>query len=76
MSTVGDDVVAVFEVRGEHAVVSGEMGARAGMEGESRELSNSGVVRRRVGRDGPQGLGLARGVGAGGDAVVDGDGDE
>ena len=29
MSTVGDDVVAVYEVRGEHAVVSGEMGAGA-----------------------------------------------
>ena len=29
MSPVGDDVVAVFEVRGEHAVVSGEMGAGA-----------------------------------------------
>ena len=28
-STVGDDVVAVFDVRGEHAVVSGEMGAGA-----------------------------------------------
>ena len=26
MSTVGDDVMAVLEVRGEHAVVSGEMG--------------------------------------------------
>ena len=26
-STVGDDVVAVFEVRGEYAVVSGEVGA-------------------------------------------------
>ena len=29
MSPVGDDVVAAFEVRGEHAVVSGEMGAGA-----------------------------------------------
>ena len=29
MSPVGDDVVAVFEVRGEHAVVSSEMGAGA-----------------------------------------------
>ena len=28
-STVGDDVVGVFEVRGEHAVVTGEMGAGA-----------------------------------------------
>ena len=26
MSTVGDDVMVVLEVRGEHAVVSGEMG--------------------------------------------------
>ena len=33
MSPVGDDVVAVFEVRGEHAVVSGEMGAGAWHEG-------------------------------------------
>ena len=32
-STVGDDVVAVFEVRGEHAVVPGEMGAWAWHEG-------------------------------------------
>ena len=42
------------------------------MEGESRELSDAGVVRRRVGRDGAQGQGLAPGVGAGDDAVVDG----
>ena len=33
MGTVGDDVMAVFEVRGEHAVVSGEMGAGAWHEG-------------------------------------------
>ena len=46
--------------------------ARAGMEGESRELSDAGVGRRRVGRGGAQGQGLAPGVGAGGDAVVDG----
>ena len=158
MSMVGDDVVAVYEVRGEHAVVSGEMGAgarhrasslrerhfrggeagdkvhrvehdmsrpvvegvlesihdlpavidreafvrdcRAGdvvakafegvalmglaaradprlhhsgaMEGESRELSDAGVVRQRVGRDDAQGQDLAPGVWAGGDAVVDG----
>ena len=42
------------------------------MEGESRELSDAGVGRRRVGRDGAQGQGLAPGVRAGGDAVVDG----
>ena len=42
------------------------------MEGESRKLSDAGVVRQRVGRDGAQGQGLAPGVGAGGDAVVDG----
>ena len=29
MSTVGDDGVAMLEVRGERAVVSGEMGARS-----------------------------------------------
>ena len=28
-NTVGDDVVAAFEVRGEHAAVSGEMSAEA-----------------------------------------------
>ena len=50
--------------------------ARAGMEGESRELGDAGVGRRRVGRDGAQGQGLARGVGAGGDAVVDGGAEE
>ena len=33
MGTGGDDVVAAFEVRGEHAVVSGEMGAGAWHEG-------------------------------------------
>ena len=42
------------------------------MEGESRELSDAGVERRRVGRDGAQGQGLAPGVRARGDAVVDG----
>ena len=46
------------------------------MEGESRELSDAGVGRRRVGRDGMQGQGLAPGVGAGGDAVVDGGAEE
>ena len=46
--------------------------ARAGMEGESRELSDAGVVGRRVGGDGAKGQGLASGVGAGGDGVVDG----
>ena len=45
--------------------------ARAGMEGESRELSDAGVGRRRVGRDGAQGQGLAPDVGADGAAVVD-----
>ena len=48
----------------------------AGVEGESRELSDAGVVRWRVGRDGMQGQGLAPGVGAGGDAVVDGGAEE
>ena len=33
------------------------------MEGESRELSDAGVVRQRVGLDGAQGQGLAPGVG-------------
>ena len=46
------------------------------MEGESRELSDAGVVGWRVGADGAQGQGLAPGVGAGGDAVVDGGAEE
>ena len=50
--------------------------ARADMEGGSRELSDAGVGRRRVGRDGVQGQGLAPGVGAGGDAVVLGGAEE
>ena len=33
MSSVGGDAVVVLEVRGEHAVVSGEMGARSWHEG-------------------------------------------
>ena len=33
MGRVGDDAVAVLDVRGEHAVVSGEMGAGARHEG-------------------------------------------
>ena len=46
------------------------------MEGESRELSDAGVGRRRVGRDGAKRQGHAPGVGAGGDAVVDGGAEE
>ena len=46
------------------------------MEGESRELSDAGVGRRRVGRDGAKRQGLAPGVRAGGDAVVDGGAEE
>ena len=46
------------------------------MEGESRELSDAGVVGRRVGADGAKRQGLAPGVGAGGDAVVDGGAEE
>ena len=49
-------------------------GAR--MEGESRELGDAGVVGRRVGADGAKRQGLAPGVGAGGDAVVDGGAEE
>ena len=33
MGRFGDDTAAMLEVRGEHAVVSGEMGAGAGYEG-------------------------------------------
>ena len=50
------------------------LAARAGMEGESPELSDAGVVRGRVGRDGAQGQGLAPGMGADCDAAVDGGG--
>ena len=46
------------------------------MEGESRELSDAGVVGRRAGADGTQRQGLAPGVGAGGDTVVDGSAEE
>ena len=46
------------------------------MKGESRELGDAGVVGRRAGGDGAQRQGLAPGVGAGGDAVVDGGGEE
>ena len=42
------------------------------MEGESRELSDAGVIGRLVGVDGAKGQGLAPGVGAGSDVVVDG----
>ena len=48
----------------------------AGMKGESRELGDAGVVGRRAGADGAKRQGLASGVGAGGDAVVDGGGEE
>ena len=46
------------------------------MEGESRELGDAGAVGRRAGADGAQRQGLAPGVGAGGDAVVDGGAEE
>ena len=46
------------------------------MEGESRELGDAGVVGRRVGVDGAKRQGLATGVVAGGDAVVDGGAEE
>ena len=42
------------------------------MEGESRELSDKGGVRRRAGRVGVQSQGPRPRVGADGDAVVDG----
>ena len=48
----------------------------AGMEGEPRELGDAGVVGRRAGVDGAKRQGLAPGVGAGGDAVVDGGAEE
>ena len=44
MGRVGDDVAAVFEVRGEHAVVSGEMGAGARHEGgEASDAKSAGL---------------------------------
>ena len=44
MGRVGDDVVAVLEVRGEHAVVSGEMGAGTWHEGgEAGDAKSAGL---------------------------------
>ena len=52
MDRVGDDAVAVLEVRGEHAVVSGEMGAGAwnegGEAGDEVAVRDSQSVRRLV----------------------------
>ena len=39
---VGDDAVAVLEVRGEHAVITGEMGAGAWNEGPDLRHSFTG----------------------------------
>ena len=52
------------------------MGFAAGMEGEPREPGDAGVVGRRAGVDGAQRQGVSPGVGAGGDAVVDGGAEE
>ena len=49
MSSVGDDAVAVLEVRGEHAVVSGDMGARSWHEGG--EAGEAGDAVHRVEHD-------------------------
>ena len=44
MGRVGDDVVAVLEVRSEHAVVSGEMGAGTWHEGgEAGDAKSAGL---------------------------------
>ena len=44
MGRFGDDTAAVLEVRGEHAVVSGEMGAGAGHEGgEAGDAKSAGL---------------------------------
>ena len=67
----GDGAAQAFE----RVPVTGSA-ARAGMEGESRELGDAGDVGRRVGRDGAKRQGHAPGVGAGGDAVVDGGAEE
>ena len=48
----------------------------AGMEGESLELSDTRSAHRGIGCDGAQGQGLAHGMGAGGDAVVDRGGED
>ena len=74
--SVGEGVAPLREVEvGGDYVELRVMGlaARTGIEGESRELSD---VCQRVGRDGVQGQGLAPGVGADGDAVVDGGAEE
>ena len=46
------------------------------MERKPRELSDAAVVCQRVGRDGMQGQGLAPGMGADCDAIVDGGAEE
>ena len=48
MSPVGDDVVAVLEVRGEHAVVSGEMARGRGTERARYASGTSGAARRAI----------------------------
>ena len=63
-----DDVAAqAFE-----GLLSMGFASGAGVEGEPRELSDAGIVGRRAGADGAKRQGFAPGVGAGGDAVVDG----
>ena len=53
-----------------------ESASGAAMQGESRELGDARDMCRRAGRDGMQGEGLAPGMGADGDAVVDGGAEE
>ena len=46
MSDVGDDVVSVFEVRGEDAVVTGEVAAWSwDQRGESGDAKSAGLPR-------------------------------
>ena len=53
----GDVVAKAFE-----GIALMGSAARAGVEGESRELGDAGVVRWRLGRDGMQGQSPAPGV--------------
>ena len=63
----GDGAAQAFE-----GVALARMAHGCGMQGESRELSDAGAVRRGAGRDGVCSDRLAPGVGADGDSVVDG----
>ena len=71
----GDVAAKAFErvpLMGSAARADPRLHHSGGYGGRIPRASDAGVGRRRVGRDGAQGQGLAPGVRAGGDAVVDG----